>query len=90
MLESIASRSAQWYYYSALANSGVGNKIISLNHAKTAVQMEPNNFEYQRILSQIQNASRVYQQQSQNFGMPINDFNKLCLGFCFAKIFCGC
>ncbi|MCB2300909.1 hypothetical protein [Clostridium tagluense] len=39
MLESIASRSAQWYYYSTLANSGVGNKIISLSHAKTAVQI---------------------------------------------------
>ncbi|MGH4124285.1 MAG: J domain-containing protein [Clostridium sp.] len=90
VLESITSRSAEWYYYSAIANSGVGNKITSLNHAKTAVQMEPNNFEYQRILSQIQSGSRVYQQQSQNFGMPIIGLNKLCLGFCFAKMFCGC
>ncbi|MGH4140618.1 DnaJ domain-containing protein [Clostridium sp.] len=90
VLESITSRNAQWYYYSAIANSGLGNNITSLNHAKMAVQMEPNNFEYQRILSQLQSSGRVYQQQSQNFGMPISGLNKLCLGFCFAKLFCGC
>ncbi|MGV8979682.1 J domain-containing protein [Clostridium sp.] len=90
VLESITSRSAKWYYYSAIANSGVGNTITSLEHAKKAVQMEPNNFEYQRILSQLQSGGRMYQQQSQNFGIPINGLNKLCLGFCFAKLFCGC
>ena len=90
VLESITSRSAQWYYYSAIVNSGVGNKITTLNHAKTAVQMEPNNLEYQRLLNQILNGGSVYQQRSQDFGMPIISLNKICLGICFAKIFCGC
>lgn len=90
VLASITSRSAQWYYYSAIANYGVGNKITTLNHAKTAVQMEPNNLEYQRILSQIQNGGRVYQQRSQDFGVPMSGLNKICLGICFAKLFCGC
>ena len=90
VLENITNRNAQWYYYSAVANYGIDNKITALNNAKTAVQMEPNNLEYQRILSQIQRGGRVYQQQSQDFGIPINGLYKLCLGICFAKLFCGC
>jgi len=90
VLESITSRGAEWYYYSSLANSGVGNIITSLNHAKTAVQMEPNNPEYQRILNLIQSGGRVYQQRSQNYGMPTISLNKICLGICFARLFCGC
>jgi molecular chaperone DnaJ len=92
VLAHITGRSAEWYYYSAIANSGVGNKITALNHAKTAVQMEPNNPEFQLVLNQIQNGGRVYQQQSQNFGMPTINLSNICLGICFARLccmFCG-
>ncbi|MFT5871462.1 MAG: molecular chaperone DnaJ [Clostridium sp.] len=90
VLADIPSRNAKWYYYSAIVNSSLGNNITTLNHAKTAVQMEPNNLEYQRILSQIQSSGRVYQQQSQGFGIPISGLDKLCCGICLAKIFFGC
>ena len=89
VLLSITDRSAQWYYYSAIANVGMGSKITALNHAKTAVQMEPNNLEYQRILSQIQSGGRVYQQQSQGFGMPTFGINNICFGLCLARICCS-
>lgn len=94
VLSNISNKSAEWYYYSAIANYGLDNKITALNHAKTAVQMEPNNPEYQRILNQIQSGGKVYQQYSQNYGMPIINLNTLCFGLCFAKMccgpFCGC
>lgn len=92
VLANITDRGAEWYYYSAMANSGAGNKITALEHAKTAVQMEPNNLEYQHLLNQIQNGGRMYQQQSQGFGMPIVNMNKICLGICVARMccmFCG-
>lgn len=88
VLANITNRSAEWYYYSAIANTGVGNKITALNHAKTAVQMEPNNLEYQRVLNQIQTGGRVYQQQSQDFGMPTISLYNLCLGICLARMCC--
>ena len=90
VLEGITTKNAKWYYYSAIINSGLGNKITALNHAKTAVQMEPNNLEYQRLLNQIQNGGRVYEQRSQDFGIPTISLNKICLTICFAKMFCGC
>jgi molecular chaperone DnaJ len=92
VLANITGRSAEWYYYSAIANAGIGNKITALNHAKTAAQMEPNNLEYQRVLDQIQNNGRVYQQQSQNFGMPVINISNICLGLCLVNMccmFCG-
>ena len=92
VLAGINNRSAAWFYYSAIGNVGIGNTITALNHAKIAVQMEPNNPEYQHVLNQIQHGGRVYQQQSQGFGMPTGNINRLCLGIFLANIcctFCG-
>lgn len=92
VLSNITGRSAEWYYYSALANSGAGNKITALEHAKTAVRMDPGNSDYQRLLDQIQNGGRVYQQQSQGFGAPMGSMQKICLGICITNLcctFCG-
>ncbi|MGB4660043.1 MAG: J domain-containing protein [Mobilitalea sp.] len=89
VLNNINNKNAEWYYYSAIANSGAGNKITALNHAKIAVQMEPNNAEYQRVLNQIQSGGRTYQQQSQDFGMPIINISNLCLGTCIANMLCN-
>ncbi len=92
VLSTITDRSAPWYYYSAIAHAYIGNIIAALNHSKTAVQMEPNNLEYQRLYNIIQNSGRVYQQQSQSFGMPTVAFNQICLGLCLTNLccmFCG-
>lgn len=88
-LSYINNRSAEWYYYSAIANHGADNKVTALNHAKTAVQMEPNNLQYQQLLNQIQNGGRVYQQYSQSYGMPVVNLSNLCWGLCMARLFCG-
>ena len=88
VLAGIQTRSAEWYYCSAVANAGIGNKITALDHANRAVQMEPDNLEYQRVLMQIKNGGQAYQQQSQSYGMPIFSMNKLCIGLCLANLFC--
>ncbi len=87
-LTHIAEKSAEWYYYSAIANDGAGNKITALNHAKIAVQMDPQNLEYRRVLNQVQNGGRMYQQQSQSYGMPSTGLDKICLGICLARMLC--
>lgn len=67
-LGAIADRGAEWYYYSALAQAGSGNAATALQHARTAVRMEPDNQEYQSALDQIQNGERVYQQRGGGYG----------------------
>ena len=46
VLNGIDNKTAQWYYYSAIANSGIGNNVIALQHAREAARMEPNNIQY--------------------------------------------
>jgi len=89
-LNGMGERGAAWYYYSALANSCSGNRITALQHAKTAVQMEPENPEYRRILNRIQNGGQAYQQQSREYGMPTGNLGRICLGVILTNLFCMC
>lgn len=60
VLNSIQERNARWYYYSAIANSGIGNQINALEYARKAVQMEPGNAEYRQLVSRLENNGRWY------------------------------
>ena len=55
VLSSIQQRDARWYYYSAAANHGLGNTAAALEHARKAVNMEPDNIEYAEFLERLQN-----------------------------------
>ena len=88
ILAGMADKTAEWYYYSAMCNYGIGNRVMALNHAKMAVQMEPNNLQYQQLLSQIQRGGRVYAEQSQDFGINLDGTGRLCLGICMANLLC--
>ena len=59
-----ANRTAQWHYYVALANQGLGNNIRAQEEARTAVSMEPNNYAYQNLLDQLQSPGRSTQATS--------------------------
>jgi len=88
ILARMSDRNAEWYYCSAVANAGIGNIITALNHAETAVRMNPGNPEYQRVLNMLQRGGRVYQQQRRGFGMPNDTLDKLCFGLCIADLCC--
>ena len=88
VLSTIQQRDARWYYYSALANAGIGNKITALEHAKRAYQMEPDNYEYESLLRQLQQGGRQYQTYGQNYHVSTIDPAKLCLGFCLFRMCC--
>ena len=60
MLSSITDRGAKWYYYSALANSGLGNTAAALEHARTAARLEPNNPQYAELLERMQTGGAYY------------------------------
>ena len=72
VLEGIApaNRAARWHYYAALASSGLGNNIRAQNEARTAVDMEPGNYEYQNLLDRLQNPGRAYSTYQQAYTQP--------------------
>ena len=57
VLNSISNRSARWYYFSSVANLGLGNTSVALDYAKQATTMEPNNQEYQQYYQRLQSGN---------------------------------
>ena len=93
VLEGISERGAQWYYYAALANSGLGNNVRALEYAKTAAQMEPQNMTYQSLVSRLSSGGSWYRQQQQPYtvysGSTANWCCRLCLLNAMLNLCCG-
>ena len=83
-----AERGAQWYYYSAIANQGAGNRMAALQHAQRAVQMEPVIEVYQELLEQLNNSGRAYTTFGRGYGAPAMGVSGLCLSMCLAQLLC--
>ena len=64
VLDGMNSRSARWYFLSSLATQGLGNSIDALQDARRAVQLDPNNTEYQMHLRRMQNPGQTYRTQT--------------------------
>ncbi|MEG0016400.1 MAG: DnaJ domain-containing protein [Gordonibacter sp.] len=75
-------RNARWYYLSALANDGAGNSLMALEQIRRAVQMDPNNQDYQRAQRQFQQTGQAYQQEGQAQGFSMGTMNPglICCG----------
>lgn len=85
-----AERDGSWYFYSAFANSGVGNSILALDHAKRAVQMEPNNIQFRNFLAQIESGGNWYQSMGEAYGNPVGRMGNCCMELICFNLFCGC
>lgn len=72
VLSAMEERSAQWFYYSAAANSGLGNDAVALEHAQRAASMEPDNMLYQDMLSRLQSGSSWYTTRRSTYGSPVS------------------
>ena len=89
-LSNSTERNARWYYLSALANDGLGNQVTALEHIRKAVSMDPDNLEYQRVLSEIEHGGAAYRSQAGNFRgftMGGDPCTNLCLCY-LVNIFC--
>lgn len=92
VLEGIApnERGARWYYYSALANQGLGNNIMAKQYAQTAVQMEPSNFEYRQFLQHLEYGGTWYTNMGSNYERPYASSGNWCLSMLLLNLFCNC
>ena len=88
VLANMEDRNATWYYYSALANRGVGNNMIALEHAKQALAMEPNNWQYQNLVTQLEGGGGWYQSQQRSYGYPMGG-SDYCMKLCMLNLACN-
>ena len=87
-------RNARWHYYSALANSGLGNNIRARSEARAAVDMEPGNYEYQNLLDRLQNPGSAYTTSQQQHTQPGSNMGggicRFCVTMWIAQLICNC
>ena len=89
VLNNIRRKDAQWYYLSAIANSGSGNNLTALEHARQAVNMEPGNMEYKRLLSQLESGGSWYYSQREPYGSGGAGGGGLCSKLCITYLICN-
>lgn len=89
VLNGIHDRGAQWYFYSAVANSGIGNNVTALEHAKEALRREPNNFQYQSLVNQLENGGSWYESMRTPYGGSPVSTNDFCFKLCLANLVCN-
>ena len=83
-------RRARWYYFSAIANQGMGNNINAMEHAKRAVEMEPSNMEYRQLKQQLEFGGNWYQNMGESYGRPYSGSSGYCLSFLLLNLLCNC
>lgn len=89
LLNNMKTRNAQWYYYSAAANSGLGNNVIALQHAKEALRLEPDNLQYQMLVRRLESGGMWYQRQQGPYQTTFSGGSSWCLKLCIANIVCN-
>jgi molecular chaperone DnaJ len=90
VLAGISNRTARWYYYSAIANLGLGNNMIAVEHSRTAASMEPNNTEYRNLVNQLSFGSQRYNNTGYGYGRGGMNSTDLCCNLCIADTCCEC
>ena len=83
-------RTAEWYYFSAIANTNLGNRVLGYEQINQACRMDPNNEQYRLTKEQIEYHGHVYQERQQTFQFGNMDPGKLCLSLCICCNLMSC
>ena len=74
-----------------MAHYGLNNQVTALRYARTAVQMDPYNAEYQQFLNRLQWADQRYRSVSR--APALSGIGRLVAGICAFNLlirFCRC
>lgn len=90
-LSQIKNRDAEWFFLAGMISYKKGWYDDALTKVHTAVNMNPNNLEYQNAYNSLMNAGRAYQNNSFGRGYPNDDMVcKLCMAYSCFDCFCDC
>ncbi len=90
VLSGIPNHTARWYYYSAIANAGIGNNVMANEHISQAMNMEPNNPEYTNFFNQLQWQNQRYSSTRYNSTGGGYNAGNLCCDLWCADSLCEC
>lgn len=93
VLNQIENKNGKWYYYSAIAHSGLGNQAQALEHIRKAMELEPNNMEYRQAYEQFQRGGTWYGSVGQGYGYDMGNAyacnGNWCTRMCIANLLCN-
>lgn len=81
-------RDGKWYYLHAGANMYLGNKIAALDSARRAVELDPDNEEYRRLLQQLQSGGDFYNNYTVRYNSGLS-IDRMCMAMCLANACLG-
>ena len=90
LLRAVQNRKAAWYYWSAKANLGLGNRVAALDHARKAVQMAPDEPAFRELLAQLNASGDSYSRQWTGGTFGSYCLSNPILACCAINIFCNC
>lgn len=90
VLSQMSERTARWYYYSAVCHANMGSNVTALEHARTAVSMEPSNREYAQLLDQLQSGRTQYRQRTQSYQNPMASYGNCCYQIIMWNLLLNC
>ena len=93
VLSQVANHDGRWYFFSALANAGLGNNVLAKEQARQALNMEPDNWEYQNLVNRLEGLGSWYSDMGSMYGhtmhMDQNYCCKLCMAYAACNLCCG-
>ena len=89
VLGQMQERTGQWYYLSAIANMGLGNNLMALEHAKEATIQEPYNQQYRQLVQHLESGGTWYQGMQGSYGTPEPMDGGICCRLCLANLLCN-
>lgn len=85
-----SERKAKWYYYSSVANQGLGNMAAAIEHAKRAVDLEPSNMTYRQHQMSLNYGGTWYTNMGSNYDRPYASYGNFCLSLLCMQFLCSC
>jgi molecular chaperone DnaJ len=84
----MTERDGRWFYLSGVAKMYQGNKIAALESAKRAVEIDPDNEEYRRLVQQLQSGGDYYNNYTRTYRSGLSP-DRLCMTMCLANMCLG-
>ncbi len=84
-----AERQGRWYYYSAVANRGMGNTATALEHIRQAVALEPSNIQYRQFQQHLEYGGTWYTTMGSGYERPYSG-SDWCFKMILLNLFCNC
>lgn len=85
-----SQRNGRWYYYSARANEGLGNKATAVEHIHCAVTLEPENAQYRQYEQYLEFGGTWYTNMGSAYERPYSNVGNFCMSMLCMEAMCWC